>query len=300
VRATLIATSTGVSFAHGSNDGQKGIGLIMLILITVMPAQFALRATASPAEMQEAAAASAHIASELESLKASDTDLQRPSGVAAISSILGESAVAAPPPNVARVHALLTTVSQTYPGPFRDAGIALAKSEALRGEDRLKLRASLLAADQSLAKLEKDPALMTHPVWQKLSADRKKLRGMVDYAPTWVILAVALSIGIGTMIGWRRIVITLGSRIGKAHLTYAQGASAELVAMSMIGFSSMAGLPVSTTHVLSSGIAGTMVAGRAGLQSRTISHIALAWLLTLPVSMGMAAGFYLMYLRVFA
>jgi PiT family inorganic phosphate transporter len=126
------------------------------------------------------------------------------------------------------------------------------------------------------------------PVRQHLHA-----RGLTDYAPFWVLAIVALSLGLGTMIGWKRIVVTVGEKIGKQHLTYTQGAAAELVAMTTNGISAAAGVPVSTTHVLSSGVAGTMVAERAGVQVATVRSIALAWVLTLPVSMILAGLLYL-------
>jgi PiT family inorganic phosphate transporter len=124
---------------------------------------------------------------------------------------------------------------------------------------------------------------------ESLAKQKRDLLAMTQYAPSWVLVCIALSLGVGTMVGWKRIVVTVGEKIGKTHLTYAQGASAELVAMSTIGLSAWLGLPVSTTHVLSSGIAGTMVAQRSGLQSSTVRNIALAWVLTLPVSMVLAA-----------
>ena len=127
---------------------------------------------------------------------------------------------------------------------------------------------------------------------------KKTMRGLTDYAPTWVIGAIAVALGLGTMIGWKRIVITVGEKIGKSHLTYAQGMSAEIVAASAIGFASSVGLPVSTTHVLSSGVAGTMVANKSGLNAGTVRSIALAWLLTLPVSIVLAGALFLL-LRLF-
>jgi PiT family inorganic phosphate transporter len=126
-----------------------------------------------------------------------------------------------------------------------------------------------------------------------LAQSRSELRGMIEYAPRWVMLSVALALGLGTMIGWKRIVVTIGEKIGKTHLTYSQGASSELVAMSTIGMADVLGLPVSTTHVLSSGVARSMVANKSGLQISTVKSIALAWVLTLPVAMVMAGGLYL-------
>jgi phosphate/sulfate permease len=123
------------------------------------------------------------------------------------------------------------------------------------------------------------------------------LKNVTDYAPFWVTLMISLSLGIGTMVGWKRIVLTIGEKIGKSHLSYAQGASAELVAASTIGLSSSLGLPVSTTHVLSSGIAGSMVAtdGIRNLQTGTLKNILLAWVLTLPVCMLLAGGLFLLF-----
>jgi PiT family inorganic phosphate transporter len=125
-----------------------------------------------------------------------------------------------------------------------------------------------------------------------LDAYKKQLDHSTKFIPTWVKVAVAIALGLGTMIGWKRIVVTVGERIGKTHLTYAQGASAEIVAMATIGAAEMYGLPVSTTHVLSSGVAGTMVANRSGLQWATVRNLLMAWVLTLPVSIALAGSLY--------
>ena len=127
---------------------------------------------------------------------------------------------------------------------------------------------------------------------QTLAEYRKQLDNSTKFIPNWVKVAVAIALGLGTMIGWKRIVVTVGERIGKTHLTYAQGASAELVAMVTIGAADMYGLPVSTTHVLSSGVAGTMVANGSGLQWATVRNLLMAWVLTLPASIALAGGLY--------
>ena len=114
----------------------------------------------------------------------------------------------------------------------------------------------------------------------------------VEYVPEWVVLGVALCLGLGTMVGWERIVVTVGEKIGKTHLTYAQGGAAELVAATTIGLADVFGMPVSTTHVLSSGVTGTMWANKSGIQLETVRDIALAWILTLPVAMTLAGGLY--------
>ena len=118
------------------------------------------------------------------------------------------------------------------------------------------------------------------------------------FIPGWVKVAVALALGLGTMVGWKRIVVTVGEKIGKSHLTYAQGASAELVAAATIGAADVFGLPVSTTHVLSSGVAGTMAANGSGLQSSTLRNLLLAWVLTLPVTVLLGAGIFAFVLNV--
>ncbi len=258
IRALLIGTCTGVSFAHGSNDGQKGVGLVMLILMGIVPAGFALNLEASSMELKNAARA--------------------------IDEVSRTVAVDAEDPERVQLHAELG-----------ELGGVLAAAPTLKdvpAEQRWLVRRDVLLIEGTLKKLEGKAAAAEK---EQLKHAREDLRKLTDYAPNWVLLGVALSLGIGTMVGWKRIVITVGEKIGKDHLTYAQGASAELVAMSTIGLAAGLGLPVSTTHVLSSGVAGTMVANRAGLQMATVSKIASAWLLTLPVTMLLAGLLFLVF-----
>jgi PiT family inorganic phosphate transporter len=133
----------------------------------------------------------------------------------------------------------------------------------------------------------------------KLKALRTALDDGTKFIPVWVKVSVALALGLGTMVGWKRIVVTVGEKIGKTHLTYAQGASAEIVAMATIGAADVYGLPVSTTHVLSSGVAGSMAANGSGLQWATIKNMALAWVLTLPAAMIIAGSLYVILRQVF-
>jgi inorganic phosphate transporter, PiT family len=133
----------------------------------------------------------------------------------------------------------------------------------------------------------------------KLNAYKKSLDSATKFIPTWVKIAVAIALGLGTMVGWRRIVITVGEKIGKTHLTYAQGASAEVVAMGTIGLADIYGLPVSTTHVLSSGVAGTMAANGSGLQWETVRNLAMAWVLTLPMAMMLSASLFVLFVNLF-
>jgi PiT family inorganic phosphate transporter len=133
----------------------------------------------------------------------------------------------------------------------------------------------------------------------KLQLFKQQIDGATRFIPLWVKIAVAIALGLGTMVGWKRIVITVGEKIGKTHLTYAQGASAELVAMLTIGAADMYGLPVSTTHVLSSGVAGTMVANGSGLQMRTIRNLVMAWVLTLPAAILLSGSLYWLFTQLF-
>jgi PiT family inorganic phosphate transporter len=264
VRGTLLVTCTGVSLAHGSNDGQKGIGLLMLILIGFLPAHFALNPAHDVAEVSRVLAADEALLGLLER-HASGSER----------SALREG---------------LASVRAALDGKRRLTEVPLAQ--------RWPLRTHLILIDKALEKLEKAPPPgLTGEELHQVKTARAALTGAVYYAPTWVLASVALSLGMGTMIGWKRIVVTVGERIGKSHLSYAQGAAAEIVAAGTIGLADFGGLPVSTTHVLSSGVAGTMAASRAGLQYHTVRTIALAWLLTLPVSMALAAALFAVFRR---
>ncbi|MCY0994725.1 inorganic phosphate transporter [Nannocystis sp. ILAH1] len=267
IRGILIFTCTGVSFAHGSNDGQKGVGLVMLILMGIVPAGFAINLALSEPQMREASAA-----------------------VVTIHDALGSAATSAPD-----VRAKLDEVEDELQSLKATLGTAV-RPEQVPAEQRFAVRRDVLLIDSTLKKLDQSGALVLPKEQAKqVKEARADLRELTDYAPNWVLFCVALSLGIGTMVGWKRIVVTVGEKIGKEHLTYAQGASAELVAMSTIGISAGLGLPVSTTHVLSSGVAGTMVAQRAGLQAATVLKIASAWVLTLPASMLLAGVLFLVF-----
>jgi inorganic phosphate transporter, PiT family len=262
IRGTLLLTCSGVSLAHGSNDGQKGIGLVMLILIGILPAHYAL-------------------------------DPRRDSGeVERILYATGEAE------GLVRYH-VPEAVREKRLGEIDNLRKRLEGKRDLRdvpAKERWELRADLILVDNALMELEKHAGkALSGEDRGKLARSRAGLRSAVYYAPDWVLIAVATALGSGTMIGWKRIVVTVGEKIGKTHLTYAQGAAAELVAMTTIGLADFGGLPVSTTHVLSSGVAGTMAANGTGLQWVTVRNIALAWVLTLPVSMILAAGLYVLF-----
>jgi phosphate/sulfate permease len=251
IRGILMVTCGGVSLAHGSNDGQKGMGLIMLVLIGLMPATYALnlKRDAGARETQQAA--------------------RRLQVVLAAYS---------PPAEAARS---IDTLVQGLDG--------MASLREVPIEERWVVRSAIFRIDRYLA----SPEIRTSAAEStELRESHRELRKAIEYVPTWVIVGVALCLGVGTTVGYQRIVVTVAEKIGKSHLTYAQGACAELVAMVTIGLADIGGLPVSTTQVLSSGVAGTMYANRSGIQLATVRNIGLAWLLTLPASMLLAALIY--------
>jgi PiT family inorganic phosphate transporter len=281
VRGILIFTCTGVSFAHGSNDGQKGMGLIMLVLIGVIPTYFAIDLAASRDDIHQVLAS----AQKLDEFLAKEGQY-----AATLPNSATEPNLEDPDQVGASARMQLAAVQKLL---LRD-GQPIGSFEELTSEERLEFRTRLLRLQQDFASLEKTERAvrLSEQTRKFLQTLRKDLSKPIEYIPFWVKLGVALSLGIGTMVGWRRIVITVGEKIGKTHLTYAQGASAELVAMSTILMADVGGLPVSTTHVLSSGVAGTMAANGSGVQMKTIRNLLLAWVLTLPATMLLAGGLF--------
>jgi inorganic phosphate transporter, PiT family len=288
IRGLLIFTCTGVSFAHGSNDGQKGMGLIMLILIGTVPTAFALNRAMPDGAMAQFSATSA-AASKIVAEKAAGYN------------VLGD-----PRPAVMEYVAHHHINEGTYPSlavliqdidkQVKEYG-SLAKIPA----DAVgNTRNDMYLADEALRNLMKDKdADLSKEEVATLNAYKQSLDNSTKFIPTWVKIAVAIALGLGTMVGWKRIVITVGEKIGKTHLTYGQGAAAELVAAGTIAAADMYGLPVSTTHILSSGVAGTMAANGSGLQLSTIRNIVLAWVLTLPMAMMLSAFLYVLFVHLF-
>ncbi len=283
IRGLLVLTCTGVSFAHGSNDGQKGMGLIMLILVGIVPLSFAVDLNTSPASITDLAATTQTISFQM--------DRHSP-GIA-----MSGYQVAAD-----EVSAYMKTNGKVNPRTFAAIGTKCREiSEILTGKTSLNqlsadqrkvLRSDLYLTSEGLGKLIKQKQLPDAAEKKSVADLKKNMDKVTKFIPTWVKFAVAVALGLGTMIGWKRIVVTVGEKIGKEHLTYAQGASAELVAMATIMAADQYGLPVSTTHVLSSGIAGTMFANRSGLQTETLRNLLLAWVLTLPVCVLLGAGIF--------
>ncbi|MBH1992178.1 MAG: inorganic phosphate transporter [Sphingomonadaceae bacterium] len=287
IRALLIFTCTGVSFAHGSNDGQKGMGLIMLILIGTVPTAYALNRA-----VPERYAVEFHTNS------------------IAAASALGVAAPAASDPAAARQTVTRYIADKRYTPDTKPAlGVlihdvdqqvaeygSLAKVPAAAVSN---IRNDMYLASEAIKRLGKDKgAGLSETQNDTLGTYKKSLDAGTRFIPTWVKVAVAFALGLGTMVGWKRIVVTVGEKIGKTHLTYAQGASAELVAMGTIFGADHLGLPVSTTHVLSSGVAGTMAANGSGLQMSTIRNMLMAWVLTLPVSIGLAGLLYVLFSQI--
>lgn len=275
IRAILIATCTLVSFFHGSNDGQKGVGLVMLILIGIVPAHFAIDNSLNPADLRK------------ELIQIETTIAKIDPNV--LSAIDRDHLVTIQKEMVTLHHQIdMPMVNNSFPEEER---MGARRSLLLISRN---LKVLLESGDMNLNKEDKEFLKMQ-------SVSETGMRRYTDYAPDWVILMISLALGLGTMVGWKRIVVTIGEKIGKQHLTYAQGASAELVAASTIGVSSYLGLPVSTTHVLSSGIAGSMVASKGvkNLQAGTIRNIVIAWILTLPVTMTLSGSLYVFFRWIF-
>jgi len=277
-RLVLVASALAVSFVHGSNDGQKGIGLIMLVLIGIVPGLFVLDLGSTRYQIERTRDAAAYLNQLYQSNKEALGDYLA----------LGEQSQAGEPLALLRCEPKQTGA---IIGALRSELKGVGDYAELSAEKRIEVRRYLLCLDDTAKKVGK-LGLLPHREQSDLNRLRKDLTGTTEYAPFWVILAVALALGIGTMVGWKRVVLTVGEKIGKRGMTYAQGMAAQITAAFAIGVANLFSLPVSTTHVLSSGIAGTMIANRSGLQGGTVRNILLAWLLTLPIATLLAAFLY--------
>jgi PiT family inorganic phosphate transporter len=270
IRGILVLTCTSVSYSHGSNDGQKGVGLIMIILISLAPAYFAIDSTKNVSNLY--------------------------GNVQAIETYVNKVDVNHFTTEEQAIFASVKT-------DIKDIRTIIEESEAkdeIAPSKRFAVRKDITMLTKNCDKL-----MTNHPDYEnfgftekenaKLKSNLKELKTFTEFAPWWVILMVSVSLGLGTMIGWKRIVVTIGEKIGKTHLSYAQGASAEMIAASTIGISTLLGLPVSTTHVLSSGVAGSMVSegGLKNLQYKTVKNILIAWAVTIPVTVVLSCGIFL-------
>ncbi len=288
IRALLVFTCSGVSFFHGSNDGQKGMGLIMLILIGVAPTAYALNRALPDSHMPAFVSASQAASKVVDAHGA------------------GYAIIGDPRPAVTDyVHAHKISEG-TYPSlsvlvkqiadEVQQYG-SLAKTPADKVQN---VRNDMYLASEALRNLAKDKEAELKPEEiSTINAYKKQLDLSTKFIPIWVKIVVAIALGLGTMVGWKRIVVTVGEKIGKTHLTYGQGAAAEIIAMATIGAADGLGLPVSTTHVLSSGVAGTMLANGSGIQWSTLRNIALGWVLTLPAAILLSGALYFVFRHVF-
>jgi PiT family inorganic phosphate transporter len=288
IRCLLILTCTGVSFFHGSNDGQKGMGLIMLILIGTVPTAYALNHAVTIQDSQDFIAVS---------IQAADT----------LTKYVDPNAVVGDPRDDVTAYirdkdftpntmlALRTLVS--------DIGNETALYKEMKNipNDRVRnFRNDMYLCSEAIRLMQKSGKPTFTAADKTILANYKKhIDHSTRFIPLWVKVAVAMALGLGTMVGWKRIVVTVGEKIGKSHLTYAQGAVAEITAMATIGAADGFGLPVSTTHVLSSGIAGTMAANHSGIQWSTVRNLAMAWVLTLPVAMLLSGSLFWLFRRTF-
>ena len=285
IRALLIFTCSGVSFAHGSNDGQKGMGLIMLILIGTVPTAYALNHAVTPRDMQEFVAAS-------------------DKAVSIVAAHVDPNAILAGDPRSELTEYLrtknlqpdtLTALRENIRDLEGDVQ-AYGDYKHVPASQQTNVRNDMYVTSETLRVMQKTHAVpFTKDEQAVLDNYKAKVDKATKFIPSWVKVAVALALGLGTMVGWKRIVVTVGEKIGKEHLTYAQGACAELVAMGTIMAADNFGLPVSTTHVLNSGVAGTMAANKSGLQLSTIRNIAAAWVFTLPAAALLSGSLYWLF-----
>jgi len=282
-RATLVASAMGLSFVHGSNDGQKGIGMVMLVLICMAPAHFVLDLNTSKLDINKTRDAATYIGDiynknqELLSKKISFN----------------------------KTEASLTTEEKCE---SKNALVAINSLSAqlkdvndynkLTIDNRREVRRLLLCIDDTAKKMAKSGGVSAKDK-DDLGKLRKDITATTEFAPYWAIIAVALALGLGTMTGWRRVVKTVGEKIGKTGMTYSQGMSAQITSATAIGIASITGMPVSTTHVLSSAVAGTMVANKSGLQFATIKTILMAWVLTLPATILLPGGLFYAGVNIF-
>ncbi len=288
IRGILILTCTLVSFFHGSNDGQKGMGLIMLILIGVVPTTYALNRSMPDSQIAQFAANSTAAVAVINAKAAGHPAASDPR--AAVTAYVAQ-------------HQLTDDTFSSLAAVVGDISKEVTQYGSITKvplDNVSNTRNDMYLASEAIRFLSKDDAAQLNASDVKaLNAYKGSLDGATKFIPYWVKIVVAIALGLGTMVGWKRIVVTVGSKIGKTHLTYAQGAAAEITAAATIAAADGYGLPVSTTHVLSSGIAGTMAANGSGLQWSTVRNIALAWVLTLPAAMALSGTLYFIFSHLF-
>lgn len=279
-RTALILSAVGVSFSHGANDGQKGIGLIMLVLIGVAPAGFVVNMSASGYDITKTHDAVVHLQQYYEKHQPA---LQHAIDNTPVVPAQADASDTDFHCNSARTPIVLNQTEQMLAN--------ISSYDELTAEQRAQMRRLLMCIADTATEVAKLPETSAQDA-RFLKTLSRDLLNTVEYAPIWIIIAVALALSIGTMVGWKRVAVTIGEKIGKKGMTYAQGVSAQVTAAVSIGVASYTGMPVSTTQVLSSAVAGTMIVDGGGVQTKTVKNIALAWILTLPVSIGLSGLLY--------
>lgn len=317
IRSILITSAAGVSFSHGANDGQKGIGLIMLLLIGVAPASFMLNMNSSTHIIS-------HTKNAINNFHAyyiqhyNDIHNIVPSEITSIpvSTALHQLQIIVPsfPEKIHIINndntinfneKILSLDTTTKRKKFfcdlsltlimiQDTALLLDNLNSytqLNINQRSQLRQLLICIIDVLDQIIALPEI-SYKNKNFIAHLKKNLINTVEYAPTWIILGVALSLSLGTIIGWKRVAITIGEKIGKKEMTYAQGLSAQLTTAISISAASYAGMPVSTTHVLSASLTGSMLMHGWGVQKKIIKNILITWILTMPISIILSSSFY--------
>ena len=286
IRAILIFTCTGVSFAHGSNDGQKGMGLIMLILIGCVPLAYSLNKNLDAKHIQSFEQLSEQTAAVI---YPNHQDIPDTQAREVLTKYIQTKEMS---PEVVPALASLTDHLGNHVAEYGDL-------KDIPEKEVSTIRNDMYLSTTAFKRLDKAEQLsaMSESQAKTVKEYRKNLDSFLQYIPTWVKVAVALALGLGTMVGWKRIVVTVGERIGKSHMTYGQGMSAELVAMTTIAAADGLGMPVSTTHVLNSAVAGTMVANKSGLNFQMVRTILSAWIFTLPATICLSGGLFWLFLQ---
>jgi PiT family inorganic phosphate transporter len=288
IRGLLVLTCTGVSYYHGSNDGQKGLGLIMLILVGTVPISYALNRAMPDSEMVRFAAVAQVTQQSLHDAVPGAAPPSDPRK--ALSDYLRTKQY------TPEVVPALAAVTQSIGEQVKERG----SFKRMPSATVANVRNDMYLASETIGKLQKsDQVKFSADAGANLTTFKKEMDNATKFIPLWVKVAVAIALGLGTMVGWKRIVVTVGEKIGKSHLTYAQGASAELITMATIRAADAFGLPVSTTHVLSSGIGGTMLANGSGLQWATVRNLCAAWVLTLPMAILLSGSLYWLFTQIF-
>jgi PiT family inorganic phosphate transporter len=282
IRGLLCLTCGAVSFAHGSNDGQKGMGLIMLILIGTVPTAYALNRAVPDSHLPAFLAATQQVQAVFDN-RSGNLTFPPAAAQTQVTDALKLRRI-----DDKSTYAALAVMAGDIGGQVKSYG-SLNKVPAAVVQN---IRNEMFMVSEAIRYLQNQHVAFAPAEAGALKTYKGALDDSTKFIPTWVKVSVAVALGLGTMVGWKRIVITVGEKIGKTHMAYGQGASAELIAAATIGLADIYGLPVSTTHVLSSGVAGTMAASGAGLQWGTVRSMIMAWVLTLPAAILMAGSLY--------